>query len=148
MDPGTARTRQSGGEFVAACFASTITLPGTPLQAPEVKWVQCDKCAQWRSLPDDVSLSDLPKTWYCKDNTWDMSRQSCSAAEEKFTAEEGTGEWLEEKTRKKCMRMVRWLKSEELSSRRGTSFHQGANHKTQTQGKVHWVQCRSAFYRF
>ncbi|KAL7264167.1 hypothetical protein ACSBR1_002174 [Camellia fascicularis] len=43
------------------------------------QWAQCDSCSKWRRLPVDVLL---PPKWTCLDNIWDLSRCSCSAADE------------------------------------------------------------------
>ncbi|KAF5954563.1 hypothetical protein HYC85_007419 [Camellia sinensis] len=43
------------------------------------QWAQCDSCSKWRRLPVDILL---PPKWTCLDNIWDLSRCSCSAADE------------------------------------------------------------------
>ncbi|KUF89605.1 Sec14 cytosolic factor [Phytophthora nicotianae] len=35
----------------------------------EAKWVQCDSCKKWRTVPRDFNLDAMPKHWYCKMNT-------------------------------------------------------------------------------
>ncbi|GMF25217.1 unnamed protein product [Phytophthora fragariaefolia] len=51
-------------------------------EASEAKWVQCDSCKKWRTVPPDFNLDDMPKHWYCNMNTWDERYASCAVAEE------------------------------------------------------------------
>ncbi|GMF13301.1 unnamed protein product [Phytophthora lilii] len=48
----------------------------------EAKWVQCDSCKKWRTVPRDFNLDAMPKHWYCNMNTWDERYASCTVAEE------------------------------------------------------------------
>ncbi|KAH7472398.1 PHD finger-containing protein [Phytophthora ramorum] len=48
----------------------------------EAKWVQCDSCKKWRTVPRDFNLDAMPKHWYCNMNTWDVRFASCAVAEE------------------------------------------------------------------
>ncbi|RLN20359.1 hypothetical protein BBJ28_00013693 [Nothophytophthora sp. Chile5] len=48
----------------------------------EAKWVQCDSCKKWRTVPKDFDLNAMPKHWYCNLNTWDLAFASCTVAEE------------------------------------------------------------------
>ncbi|CAH0479832.1 unnamed protein product [Peronospora belbahrii] len=48
----------------------------------EAKWVQCDSCKKWRTVPRDFDLDTMPKHWYCNMNTWDERYASCAVAEE------------------------------------------------------------------
>ncbi|CAI5717619.1 unnamed protein product [Peronospora destructor] len=48
----------------------------------EAKWVQCDSCKKWRTVPRDFDLDAMPKHWYCNMNTWDAQFASCAVAEE------------------------------------------------------------------
>ncbi|KAJ4980159.1 hypothetical protein NE237_010939 [Protea cynaroides] len=43
------------------------------------QWAQCDSCSTWRRLPVDALL---PPKWTCAENSWDPSRNSCSAPNE------------------------------------------------------------------
>ncbi|KAL3662213.1 hypothetical protein V7S43_012544 [Phytophthora oleae] len=52
----------------------------------EAKWVQCDSCKKWRTVPRDFNLDAMPKHWYCNMNTWDERFASCSVAEEVLKA--------------------------------------------------------------
>ncbi|KAG1692996.1 hypothetical protein DVH05_024032 [Phytophthora capsici] len=52
----------------------------------EAKWVQCDSCKKWRTVPRDFNLDAMPKHWYCNMNTWDDRFASCSVAEEVLKA--------------------------------------------------------------
>lgn len=48
----------------------------------EAKWVQCDSCKKWRTVPKNIDLNSMPERWYCKMNTWDSAYASCAVAEE------------------------------------------------------------------
>lgn len=50
--------------------------------ANEAKWVQCDSCKKWRTVPKDIDLNTMPERWYCEMNTWDATFASCSVDEE------------------------------------------------------------------
>ncbi|KAJ1423179.1 hypothetical protein B484DRAFT_451997 [Ochromonadaceae sp. CCMP2298] len=52
---------------------------GSP--APQLSWVQCDKCSKWRSVAAHVIESDLPEVWYCTMNSWDKQLATCEAPE-------------------------------------------------------------------
>ncbi|KAL8019236.1 putative Zinc finger, PHD-type, Zinc finger, FYVE/PHD-type, Zinc finger, CW-type [Plasmopara halstedii] len=52
----------------------------------EAKWVQCDSCKKWRTVPKDINLDAMPKHWYCNMNTWDERFASCDIAEEVLKA--------------------------------------------------------------
>ena len=56
---------------------------GMPAQAV-ANWVQCEdpKCLKWRKLPWHVDVDLLPEQFYCKDNVWNPSRQTCDATED------------------------------------------------------------------
>ena len=52
-------------------------------QAPTVAmfWAQCEACKKWRSLP----IKWNPDTdFFCTDNKWDATRQTCEAPEEQW----------------------------------------------------------------
>ncbi|RLN92469.1 hypothetical protein BBJ28_00002904 [Nothophytophthora sp. Chile5] len=51
-------------------------------ESSEAKWVQCDSCKKWRTVPKDFDLNAMPKHWYCNMNTWDLAFASCAVAEE------------------------------------------------------------------
>ncbi|TDH71767.1 hypothetical protein CCR75_001798 [Bremia lactucae] len=51
-------------------------------EVSEAKWVQCDSCKKWRTVPKDFNLDAMPKHWYCHMNTWDTRFASCAVAEE------------------------------------------------------------------
>ncbi len=53
---------------------------------PKQEWVQCEKCEKWRRLPPRISAADLPDTWYCSMNTWDINSATCTAIEDKHEA--------------------------------------------------------------
>ena len=39
----------------------------------QVRWVQCNACNKWRTLPvDGVEEADLPDKWFCRMNEWDV----------------------------------------------------------------------------
>lgn len=50
-------------------------------------WVQCGGCNKWRRLPQRGSEGypeELPSTWICSMNTWDLSKASCEADEDAY----------------------------------------------------------------
>lgn len=51
----------------------------------EDNWVQCDKCAKWRSIAPNSSQNDLPDKWFCYMNTWNPDYSSCDVPEESST---------------------------------------------------------------
>ncbi|KAI9914340.1 hypothetical protein PsorP6_006884 [Peronosclerospora sorghi] len=55
-------------------------------EAEEAKWVQCDSCKKWRTVPRDFNLDAMPNHWYCDMNTWDTRYASCDVAEEEVRA--------------------------------------------------------------
>lgn len=55
--------------------------------ASPAQWVQCEACAKWRSCPNDVELPE--GSWYCTDNKWDASHNTCDAEEEKQAEDSG-----------------------------------------------------------
>ncbi|POM68795.1 Chromodomain-helicase-DNA-binding protein [Phytophthora palmivora] len=55
-------------------------------EGSEAKWVQCDSCKKWRTVPRDFNLDAMPKHWYCNMNTWDERFASCAVAEEVLKA--------------------------------------------------------------
>lgn len=48
----------------------------------EAKWVQCDSCKKWRTVPKELDLDTMPDHWYCYMNTWDRVYASCDVDEE------------------------------------------------------------------
>eukprot|EP00924_Labyrinthula_sp_SR-Ha-C_P002803 augustus_masked-scaffold_13-processed-gene-7.51-mRNA-1 protein AED:0.08 eAED:0.08 QI:0/-1/0/1/-1/1/1/0/629 len=50
----------------------------------EDKWVACDKCKQWRRMPDQVNLDKLPKKWFCEMNVYDHRFNSCDKPQEEY----------------------------------------------------------------
>ncbi|KAG7374060.1 CW-type zinc finger domain containing protein [Nitzschia inconspicua] len=68
------------------------------------EWVQCDSCAKWRILPDDVKVSSLPNLWYCHMNVYDPKRCSCDAPEQ--TQKEAL------KERRKALKKAKRLEAE------------------------------------
>ena len=32
---------------------------------PDQNWAQCDKCQQWRRMPDGINNDKLPEEWFC-----------------------------------------------------------------------------------
>lgn len=56
---------------------------GRPAQAVST-WVQCEdpKCMKWRKIPWFVDADLLPERFYCKDNMWNPSGNSCDAPED------------------------------------------------------------------
>lgn len=50
--------------------------------ATDAKWVQCDSCKKWRTVPKAIDLNAMPERWYCEMNTWDAAFASCAVDEE------------------------------------------------------------------
>ncbi|TYZ59236.1 hypothetical protein PybrP1_001481 [[Pythium] brassicae (nom. inval.)] len=50
--------------------------------ANDAKWVQCDSCKKWRTVPKAIDLNAMPERWYCEMNTWDTAFASCAVDEE------------------------------------------------------------------
>ncbi|ETW09984.1 hypothetical protein, variant [Aphanomyces invadans] len=49
----------------------------------DAKWVQCDKCKKWRTVPEELDLTAMSnKAWYCPMNDWDVRYASCDVPEE------------------------------------------------------------------
>jgi hypothetical protein len=48
-----------------------------------VIWVQCDECKKWRKISKSLE-KELKETWYCHENTYDPSHQSCADPEEEW----------------------------------------------------------------
>ncbi|OQR84250.1 hypothetical protein ACHHYP_13676 [Achlya hypogyna] len=48
----------------------------------EAKWVQCDSCRKWRTVPQELDLDAMPEKWYCKMNHWAKAFASCDVPEE------------------------------------------------------------------
>ncbi|KAF0686797.1 Aste57867_21419 [Aphanomyces stellatus] len=52
-------------------------------ETEEAKWVQCDSCKKWRTVPQELDLDAMSdKAWYCKMNHWDAAYASCDVPEE------------------------------------------------------------------
>ncbi|KAM6978414.1 MORC family CW-type zinc finger protein 3a [Tautogolabrus adspersus] len=49
---------------------------------PDQNWAQCDKCLNWRKLPDGIDTSKLPEKWFCHLNP-DPAYRSCQIPEER-----------------------------------------------------------------
>ena len=74
-------------------------------------WVQCDRCSQWRRVPESVvdNLAD-DSHWYCEDNP-DPKHNSCSVPQELTNAEIDRGrmqETLEFERAKRIKRPAIW----------------------------------------
>jgi hypothetical protein len=56
---------------------------GMPAQAV-ANWVQCENpmCLKWRKVPWNVDVDALPETFYCSDNKWDSTANTCEAPED------------------------------------------------------------------
>lgn len=52
----------------------------------ESKWVQCDECQQWRSLPgctpEEYQQVQSLDRWFCTMNVWDKEKACCEFPEE------------------------------------------------------------------
>ncbi|OQR92489.1 hypothetical protein THRCLA_22383 [Thraustotheca clavata] len=52
------------------------------IEEQEAKWVQCDSCRKWRTVPQELDLEAMPEKWYCRMNHWDKMYASCDVPEE------------------------------------------------------------------
>ncbi|XP_059896197.1 MORC family CW-type zinc finger protein 3a isoform X2 [Gadus macrocephalus] len=48
---------------------------------PDQNWAQCDKCQQWRRMPDGINNDKLPEEWFCYMNP-DPQFRRCETMEE------------------------------------------------------------------
>ncbi|XP_030199235.1 MORC family CW-type zinc finger protein 3 isoform X1 [Gadus morhua] len=48
---------------------------------PDQNWAQCDKCQQWRRMPDGINNDKLPEEWFCSMNP-DPQFRRCETMEE------------------------------------------------------------------
>lgn len=69
-------------------------------ESEDRKWVQCEKCEKWRSIPSIIDAESLPDSWYCELNIW-SDFNACEASEEDGAndeeIEEVTDEYEEER---------------------------------------------------
>jgi hypothetical protein len=59
----------------------SVIIPPEALAA-EAKWVECELCSKWRSLPSHVDIDALPEQWYCTMNLWDNNHNTCDSPED------------------------------------------------------------------
>ncbi|CAL8369232.1 unnamed protein product [Arctogadus glacialis] len=50
-------------------------------KCPDQNWAQCDKCQQWRRMPDGINNDKLPDEWFCYMNP-DPQFRHCETMEE------------------------------------------------------------------
>ncbi|XP_063070033.1 MORC family CW-type zinc finger protein 3a [Engraulis encrasicolus] len=82
-------------QFKARSENPTCSIPvEDTLKRPDQNWAQCDKCLQWRKLPDGIDPDRLPSQWYCHMNP-DPQFRNCSVPQE---AEDSDDETPYEKT--------------------------------------------------
>ena len=58
---------------------------GMPAQAV-ANWVQCENpdCLKWRKVPWHVDVDALPEKFYCSDNKWNPTANSCDSPEDEW----------------------------------------------------------------
>ncbi|KAF0722924.1 hypothetical protein Ae201684_018001 [Aphanomyces euteiches] len=78
------RNKKKSKKKKRARASETTSTSGNDVEeADEAKWVQCDRCKKWRTVPEDVDLDKISQTaWYCTMNSWDSKYASCDVAEE------------------------------------------------------------------
>jgi hypothetical protein len=94
-----AKSKISGGKSTASRITESATTSGAKLAkkskenkeavtTEEVKWIQCDECSKWRSIPPStgIDIDSLPEKWFCYMNTWDEARNKCDVPEEDYQA--------------------------------------------------------------
>ncbi|XP_062390673.1 MORC family CW-type zinc finger protein 3a isoform X2 [Sardina pilchardus] len=64
----------------------TIPLEDT-FKRPDQNWAQCDKCLQWRKLPDGIDPDRLPDRWFCHLNP-DPQFRSCHVPQEQADSDD------------------------------------------------------------
>jgi hypothetical protein len=71
-----------GSKSAADNLLSTVD-QGRPAQAVS-NWVQCEypNCLKWRKLPWHVDVDTLAEQFFCKDNIWNPSSDSCNDPED------------------------------------------------------------------
>jgi hypothetical protein len=92
-----AKSKISGGKSNATRITESGTTSGTKsakkskenkeaITTEEVKWIQCDECSKWRSIPPStgIDIDSLPEKWFCYMNTWDEARNKCEVPEESY----------------------------------------------------------------
>ncbi|CAN0525115.1 unnamed protein product, partial [Ectocarpus sp. 12 AP-2014] len=42
-----------------------------------LKWVQCDNCEEWWTLPSTLSADALPDVWHCRMQNWGKPVVDC-----------------------------------------------------------------------
>ncbi|CAK4723152.1 unnamed protein product, partial [Aphanomyces euteiches] len=67
------RNKKKSKKKKRARASETTSTSGNDVEeADEAKWVQCDRCKKWRTVPEDVDLDKISQTaWYCTMNSWD-----------------------------------------------------------------------------
>jgi hypothetical protein len=97
------------------------------LNAADMVWAQCDKCAKWRLLPPDTDSDKLPSRWYCYMNP-EIEYSSC-AAREQSEAEVLASDQSESYARQRTA----WFeKQQQRSAEKNNSQHSSGNNSVVT----------------
>lgn len=73
--------RRGSGDAERRSAPTVTSTQAHPDLAQADKWLQCDRCLQWRRVPESMPTSRLRK-WQCSMNSWDPATSSCEAPEE------------------------------------------------------------------
>ncbi|KAL3661307.1 hypothetical protein V7S43_013512 [Phytophthora oleae] len=165
MESGLARTLAESKEEEAAASSSETTAPPSPelsvktrssallklkeaaadddneikpnpIATKQDDWVQCDKCQKWRRLPNQVNVSELPASWYCKMNKWDKRHNKCTAPEEKLVVLMKGTDLVEYRQRKFAQDFIQRCKRLDK-----LSHHYKYTHSHDDNGERKFVQC-------
>ncbi|KAK1945370.1 MORC family CW-type zinc finger protein 4 [Phytophthora citrophthora] len=107
-----------------------------PIATKQDDWVQCDKCQKWRRLPNQVNVSELPASWYCKMNKWDKRHNKCTAPEEKLVVLMKGTDLVEYRQRKFAQDFIQRCKRLDK-----LSHHYKYTHSHDDNGERKFVQC-------
>ena len=62
--------------------SSLSPVVGKRTPEPALKWVKCESCKKWRTIPAQIDLASLPDQWFCSMNTWNSNFNTCEAPQE------------------------------------------------------------------
>ncbi|TMW55532.1 hypothetical protein Poli38472_010414 [Pythium oligandrum] len=134
----------------------------------EAKWVQCDGCKKWRTVPKSIDLDAMPDRWYCRMNSWDKAFASCDVAEEVVDAGGKSKKNSSGEPPSKKLKTTQKQGSDADTAGRGSEASNSGSEKTKAAaklakkqekdakkrnakdkikekyGEVKWVQCESA----
>ncbi|KAG1689297.1 hypothetical protein DVH05_012842 [Phytophthora capsici] len=129
-------TRSSALLKLKEAAAEDDEIKPNPIATKQDDWVQCDKCQKWRRLPNQVNVSELPASWYCKMNKWDKRHNKCTAPEEKLVVLMKGTDLVEYRQRKFAQDFIQRCKRLDK-----LSHHYKYTHSHDDDGDRKFVQC-------